>query len=246
VAQKQSIIGRIAQLTRANLNALIDQAEDPEKMLDQLIRDFTSSIAEAEDATATTIGNLRLLEQDKATDEAAVREWGAKAGAASAKADQLRSAGQSAEADRFDGLARFALKRQLEFEGEIAAAIPQIQSQTAVVDKLKTGLATMQERLAGLRRKRDELVARSASARAQSQVLEAVRSIDVMDPSSEVGRFEERVRREEARAQGQAELASSSMDAQFDSLDDLAVESDIEARLAALKGGGQAPALPAG
>jgi len=243
VAQKQSIIGRIAQLTRANLNALIDQAEDPEKMLDQLIRDFTSSIAEAEDATATTIGNLRLLEQDKSTDEAAVREWGAKAAAASAKADQLRAGEQSTEADRFDTLARFALKRQMEFEQEVASAIPQIQSQTVVVEKLKTGLSTMQERLEGLRRKRDELVARSASARAQSQVLEAVKSIDVLDPSSEVGRFEERVRREEARAQGQAELAASSIDAQFDTLESLSAEADVDARLAALKSGGQ-QALP--
>lgn len=243
MAQKQSIIGRIAQLTRANLNALIDQAEDPEKMLDQLIRDFTSSIAEAEDATATTIGNLRLLEQDKSTDEAAVREWGAKAAAASAKADQLRAGEQSTEADRFDTLARFALKRQMEFEQEVASAIPQIQSQTVVVEKLKTGLSTMQERLEGLRRKRDELVARSASARAQSQVLEAVKSIDVLDPSSEVGRFEERVRREEARAQGQAELAASSIDAQFDTLESLSAEADVDARLAALKSGGQ-QALP--
>ena len=69
MTQKQSIIGRIAQLTRANINALIDQAEDPEKTLDQLIPTLTSSIADAEDATATTIGNLRMLEADKVADE---------------------------------------------------------------------------------------------------------------------------------------------------------------------------------
>ena len=59
-----SILGRIGQLVRANVNALLDQAEDPEKMLDQLIRDFTENIREAEEAVAQTIGNLRLLEDD--------------------------------------------------------------------------------------------------------------------------------------------------------------------------------------
>ena len=65
---KQSIFGRIAQLTRANINGLLDQAEDPSTMLDQMVRDYTNSIAEAEEAVATTIGNLRLLEQDHAED----------------------------------------------------------------------------------------------------------------------------------------------------------------------------------
>ncbi len=57
MTEKQSILGRIAQLTRASINALLDRAEDPEKMLDQLIRDYTSSISEAEEAV-TSIGNL--------------------------------------------------------------------------------------------------------------------------------------------------------------------------------------------
>ena len=59
---KQSIFGRISQLVRANVNALIDQAEDPEKMLDQLVRDYSNSIADAESAIAQTIGNLRMQE----------------------------------------------------------------------------------------------------------------------------------------------------------------------------------------
>ena len=68
MAQKQSILGRIGQLARANINALLDRAEDPQKMLDQLVRDYTNSISEAEDAIAVTIGNLRLAEADHAED----------------------------------------------------------------------------------------------------------------------------------------------------------------------------------
>jgi phage shock protein A len=66
-----------------------------------------------------------------------------------------------------------------------------------------------------------------------------------MDPTSELSRFEEKVRRDEARAAGQAELAASSLDAQFDSLDDLAADADVEARLAALKSGQPAAIDPA-
>lgn len=239
MTQKQSIFGRIAQLTRANINALIDQAEDPEKMLDQLIRDFTNSIADAEDATAATIGNLRLLEADKAADDKAVAEWGAKAVAASQRADQLRAAGQSAEADRFDGLAKYALQSQISFEKEIEAALPQIAAQTEVVNKLKVGLDDMRIKLDQLRRKRDELVARSRAAAAQGQVMDALKNIDVLDPTSELSRFEEKVRRDEARVAGQQELAASSLDAQFESLEELAAQSEVEIRLAQLKGGGK-------
>src|ERR671918_420275 len=101
-----SILGRIGQLVRANINAMIDSAEDPEKMLDQIVRDFTNNIAEAEEAVAQTIGNLRLVEDDAREAREAVVEWGDKAAAASRRGDQLRSEGNSAEADRFDDLAR--------------------------------------------------------------------------------------------------------------------------------------------
>ncbi len=65
---KQSIFGRISTLVRANINAMIDQAEDPQKMLDQLVRDYTNNLADAEAAIAETIGNLRLLERDHQED----------------------------------------------------------------------------------------------------------------------------------------------------------------------------------
>src|SRR5918994_624770 len=101
---KQSIFGRISQLLRANINGLIDQAEDPKLMLDQIVRDFTNSIADAEAAIAETIGNLRLLEDDHREDVEASREWGEKAVAASRKGDELRSAGDAVDADKFDNL----------------------------------------------------------------------------------------------------------------------------------------------
>lgn len=236
MAQKQSILGRISQLAKANVNALLDKAEDPEKMLDQMIRDYTNSIAEAEQAVAQTIGNLRLAEADHAEDVAAAKEWGAKALAASQKADQLRGAGQAAEADRFDQLAKVALSKQISAENEAKAEAPVIASQSEVVEKLKTGLVQMKAKLSDLQGKRDELVARHRSAEAQSRVNDAVKSIDILDPTSELSRYEDKVRRIEAQVAGQNELAASSLDAQFEELEADSSQLEIEARLAELKG----------
>lgn len=243
---KQSIFGRISTLIRANVNALIDQAEDPQKMLDQLVRDYTNNIADAEAAIAETIGQLRLLERDTEEDRKAAAEWGNKALAASRKGDELRAAGDTAGADKFDNLAKVALQRQVQTENEIKAVEPQIQQQQVVVDKLKDGLNGMKQKLEQLKSKRNELVSRAKIAEAQNKVHDAVKSVDVMDPTSELGRFEEKVRRQESLAAGKAELASSSLDAQFESLEDVGELTEVEARLAALKSGGNGGAITAG
>ncbi|MGF3053761.1 PspA/IM30 family protein [Microbacterium sp. YY-03] len=236
---KQSIFGRISTLVRANINALLDSAEDPQKMLDQLVRDYTNSIADAESAIAETIGNLRLIERDHAEDVKAAGEWGNKALAASRKADELRAGGHTADADKFDNLAKIALQRQIGAETEAKQAEPTIASQTEVVDKLKDGLNGMKDKLEQLKNKRSELVARAKTAEAQSRVHDAVKSIDVLDPTSDLGRFEEKVRRQEAIAQGKQEIAASSLDMQFNELEDLGELTEVEARLAALKHGNQ-------
>ena len=234
MAEKQSILGRITQLAKANINALLDRAEDPQKMLDQLIRDYTNSIADAESAVAQTIGNLRLAEKDHAEDVAAAEDWGRKAQAASTKADQLRAAGDTAGADKWDNLAKVAIGKQIQFEGEAKESAPMIASQTEVVEKLKAGLNQMKEKLSDLKVRRDQLVARQKSAQAQAQVTDAISSINVLDPTSELSRFEDKVRRQEAMAQGKTELAASSLDAQFAELETDASQLEVEARLAAL------------
>ncbi|MEE1620340.1 PspA/IM30 family protein [Zafaria sp. Z1313] len=234
---KQSIFGRIAQLAKANINAMLDSAEDPQKMLDQMVRDYTNNIAEAETAVAQTIGNLRMLQQDYREDQENARDWGNKALAASRKADEFRGAGDDANAAKFDNLAKVAIQRQMQSEREARGAEPTIASQEEIVAKLKSGLDGMKGKRQELVSKRDELVARAKSAQAQTQVHDAIKSIDILDPTSEVSRFEEKIRREEARVIGQNELAASSLDAQFESLEDLGEQSEVEARLAALKAG---------
>lgn len=237
MADKQTVLGRITQLAKANINAVLDRAEDPGKMIDQLIRDYTSNIAEAEDAVAQTIGNLRLAEQDHAADLAAATDWGQKAAAASAKAEQLRTAGNALDADKFDNLAKLAIGKQLTAEREAADAEPLIASQSDVVLRLKDGLVAMKDKLSDLKTRRNALVARHKTAEAQTRVQGALSTFNVLDPTSEISRFEETVRREEANAAGQAEVAASSLDAQFGELKTSSENIEIETRLAALKAG---------
>jgi phage shock protein A len=234
----QSILGRIGQLVRANVNAMIDQAEDPEKMIDQLIRDFDSNMQEAEEAVAQTVGNLRLLEDDQREAQAAHAEWGAKAAAASRKADEMRGEGNGAEADRFDDLAKIALRRQLSFETQLTTFRSQIEQQTTLTNQLKDGLNKLRVKREDLVQKRDELVSRAKMAQAQVQVQTAVKNVSVMDPTSELSRFEERIRRQEAMARGMAEVSASSLEEQFADLDAEGNDMEVDARLAALKAQG--------
>jgi phage shock protein A len=233
---QQSILGRIAQMARANIHALLDAAEDPEKMLDQMIRDYIGNISEAEEAVAQTIGNLRVMEEDSREAAKTAGEWGAKAAAAAGKAKELRSSNPT-EADRFENLARVALKRQIAFEEQVEDLAAPIAQQTEVVSKLKSGLSGMHAKLEELKTTRDELVGRAKVAEAQAKVQDALKSISITDPTSELNRFEEKIRREEAKVAGMAEIAASSLDAQFESLDDVAEDIEVERRLAELNAG---------
>ena len=232
-----TILGRIGQLVRANVNAMLDGAEDPEKMLDQLVRDFTNNIAEAEEAVAQTVGNLRLLEDDYQEAQSAAVDWGDKARAASRKADESRAAGNTAEADRFTELAKIAIRRQISFENQVATFKTQIEQQTELTDQLKDGLNKLRLKREELVQKRDELVSRAKMAQAQGQVQQAMKSASIMDPTSELNRFEERIRRQEAQVRGMEEVSASSLDQQFADLESDEDEAEAKARLQALKTG---------
>jgi phage shock protein A len=230
-----SILGRMGQLVRANVNAILDSAEDPEKMLDQLIRDFTNNIAEAEQAVAQTVGNLRLLEDDAREAREASAEWLSKARAASDRAEVLRGQGNAAEADRFDNLAKLALRRQLSFDEQIKTFDTQIAQQTELTDQLKDGLNKLRVKREELVSKRDELVSRAKMAQAQMQVQQTLKDVSVLDPTSELNRFEEKIRRQEAMARGMAEVGTSSLEDQFAELESGEDDLEVEARLAELK-----------
>jgi phage shock protein A len=236
------ILGRVGNILRANINEALDNAEDPEKMIDQLVRDYTDNIQEAEQAVAQTVGNLRLAEDDLKRAQEEASEWGSKAQAAAAKASEFTGAGNPTEAARFDDLAKTALRQQISYENQAKGYQEQVTAQTTLTNQLKEGLNGMRAKLTELQTKRDELAARAKMAEAQRQVQESVASIDVMDPTSDLARYEEKIRQDEAMARGMAEVKGSSLESAFDALEDATADAEVEARLAALKSGGTAPA----
>lgn len=249
---KNSIFSRLFRIGKSNANAALDALEDPQKMLDQQVRDYTDNIAQAESAVAQTIGNLRMQEEDhkKAAQEAV--QWGNKALSASNKAEEFVAAGDAANAQKFNQLATMAIQRQMASEKTAANLEPAIVSQREIVEKLKTGLTTMKTKRQELVSKRDELVARARNAKTQGQMMDAVKALDMSDPTSEIARFETKIRSDEAKVRGAAELAASSLDSQFAALEDLGESTEVEARLASMKAGsnileeaGQAPAVEA-
>lgn len=232
---QHSIFGRIAQLARANINALLDQAEDPRTMVDQMVREYTSAISDAESAAAQAFGALCMMEADAREDQAAAQAWQMRAVEASERADEMREAGNVGEADRFDDLARVALRRQIDDEADARRLAETIAEQSEVVERLKDGLTQMQARLDQLRRKRDDLVRRAKTAEVRNRMRDTMRNVDILDPNSEIARFEEKIRREEARISGREELAASSLDAEFEGPGRLSSDAEVEARLAAMK-----------
>ena len=125
----------------------------------------------------------------------------------------------------------------MSFEGTAATLETQVAAQTELAEKLKDGLNKLRAKREDLVNKRDELVSRAKMAQAQTQVQASLKSVSVMDPTSEISRFEERIRRQEAQVRGREEVAASSLDEQFASLESDEDELEVEARLADLKSG---------
>jgi phage shock protein A len=241
---KHGIIGRVRQLARADVDAIISSAEGPRQMLDQLIRGYAANVAEAEQAIVQLTGNLRLAADDQQEDAWAVAAWGRKAEAASQDADELRAAGAAAEADRFDRLARAALSRQLIAENDVEIGLHIITAQRESIDMLSSGVGQLKTKLSGLKHRQAAMATGPDSARpgtarpggTRARLQDAITTIEIMDPSSEIALFEEQVRREEARAHGAEALPASALDAQFSALDEID-SAEIEERLKAVKAG---------
>jgi len=225
------VIDRVSRLVRANVNDLLDQAEDPEIMIDQILRDMESNIVDARKQVASMIAQEKELEFERDETQKLADAWGD-------KAQRAVDAGK-------DDLAREALRRQKDYGDNAALYEQQLQLQNQAVTKLKSQLSQLEAKYDQTRGQRDSLVARQKRARAQAQIAKSIGSADFssMDPTSDLDRMERKIRSQEATTAAMLEMQDDSIDAQFAELD---YDSDIEARLAALKGGKTAAAeIPA-
>jgi phage shock protein A len=214
------IFDRLSRLIRANVNDMIDSAEDPEKMLNQILRDMESAIPQARVQVQEMIAQEKLVEADQKEAQRLAIEWGNKA--------------QRAVAAGKDDLAREALRRKRDNEQNAQLYAEQLTTQEQVVAKIKDQLRQLEAKYQVTMSKRDTLLARHRAARATETVARSLSTFSPMDPSADLERMERKIRSREAKAAAMVEMESETLDAQFLELDD----PDIEAELAILKAGG--------
>ena len=209
-----ALLDRVATLVRANLNDLLDKAENPEKMLKQVILDMENQFMQVKTQVAIALADLHLLEKKKAENAEKHAEWMRKAELAVDKKD--------------DGLARAALERAMSFHQLDENLDQQIADQEAQVEALKAALKRLEVKLAEAREKVDLLIVRSRRART------ARRASDAEAPNGESHTFDRmrsKVRREEAINQAEGALGDD-VDLRFHVLER---EEKIESLLRELK-----------
>jgi len=219
------IIDRISQLARANVNDMLDRAEDPEKMLNQILRDMETNIRQAREQVAAMIAQEKEIGIDLAATRKLGSEWGA-------KAQRAVDAGK-------DDLAREALRRKRDNDENAAVYEAQLTTQQQTVAKLKQQLQALESKYQATMGQRDTLIQRQRRAKAQVQVAQSLSEFSPLDPTADLERMERKIRGSEAKAAALTELGDESFDAQFRELD---YDVDVEAELAQLKGGTTATA----
>ena len=212
------IFDRMNLLLRANINDLLNRAEDPAKMLDQILRDMEAALTDVRAQVAELVAQQRAIEADLQRATALRDEADAKA----------RAAVQAGN----DDLARQALRNKAEYQKSVAAYTEQLKTQQELVNRLKADLAELERKHDEASRRRDELIARARRAQAQQKAAEAGQKIDGFDPTSPLSQLEDQVRSQEAKAEAMEEVQKGSLDAQFEELE---ANAGVEDELAALK-----------
>lgn len=209
------IMDRLSRLIRANINYELDRAEDPEKMLGQILRDMQSSNATARAQTVAMIAQEKELEAELAHTRRLATEWGH-------KAEIAVSLGK-------DDLARQALRRKLDNEENGRVYEQQLNTQKQVVARLKDQLGQLEIKYQAMLSRRDVLVARQRLAAAQETVAKGLTSITETSAPAEMERMERKIRSQEARAIAMVELTDNSFDAQILSVDGPRIEAELQA-----------------
>jgi phage shock protein A len=213
-----ALLERVATLLRANLNDLIDRAEDPEKMVKQVILDMENQLMQVKTQVAISLADLHLLQKKR---EECAQE----------RDDYVRRA-ELALGKQNDALARAALERSLDAKKRFDAFDQQIADQKLQVEDLKIALQRLGGKLADARSKSELLIARHNRARTAGKVAEAQMEIDSDGASSTWNRLKHNVNRTEAITQARAELLGDNLNDQFAALEK---QDEIERLLADLK-----------
>jgi phage shock protein A len=232
-----SVFGRISKLISANINNLLDQAEDPELMVKELIRDMEESIIELRRETVRAVARQKQLEKQIQAAGDLTQELEQKAALALRKQDE--------------DLARRALGRKLHTERTREALARELEGAASVADRLKGDLARLEDQVQVARRKRDELIRRKRAAESQLRGQEASRrsaatlnaATDSMSRLTQTGQafesYAEQISQLEAEAEAAHEVLDCAIERELD-LQTLAEDNAIEEELQRLRQTGDA------
>jgi phage shock protein A len=213
-----ALLERVSTLVRANLNDLIDKAEDPEKMIKQVILDMQNQLLQVKTQVAIAIADQHLLENKRKENEEKIAEWMRKAELAVDK--------------KQDDLARAALLRMESYRELKDSFAQQVTDQQAQVENLKTALRQLQGKLAEAEGRADLLIAQQRRARAVNKASDAKLAMSDTSKLNTFDRMKRKVSSAEALGQAKAEIAADNVE---DRLAVLEKEDRIDQLLAELK-----------
>jgi len=201
---------RLKTVISSNINSLISKAENPEKMLNQMVIDMNEQLIESKKAVAMAIADEKKLEREMLENKAKADEWEKKAMLA-------------VRAGR-DDLAKEALLRKQEFEGYATQLAQQWDAQKQSVEKLKEALRQLQGKIEEANRKKNILVARAKRAEAQQRINQTMSSLSGNKSAFDTfERMERKVDEIEASAEATKELddatTGASLEKQFAQLE---------------------------
>ena len=187
------IFSRLAQLIRSNINDLISKSEDPEKMLNQVVLDMNNQLVEAKKQVAASIADEKRLAKQAEQELANSAEWERRAMMA------LRAGNED--------LAKEALNRKKEHDQLAQTFKDQWQKQKEAVEKLKTALRMLNDKIEEAKRKKNVLIARKKRAEAQKAIQETMSGLKDQSAFESFDRMAQKIDQIEAEAEAGEELA---------------------------------------
>ncbi|MDQ5825982.1 MAG: PspA/IM30 family protein [Chloroflexota bacterium] len=216
------VLERLSTLLRANINDMLDQAEDPEIMLSQILRDMEGELQQARSQVAEMMAQERIVRDDLQAERD--------------KAQHMEERAMHYVGQGNDTLAREALKRKSDADANAEVLQQQLNAQSEMVGRLRSQLDALQDKYQQALNNRDALIARHRRVRTQQQMTNTARNLDVTDYSSDLSRMEQRIRMAEARSDADRQLQADADGEDVDSVFDTTERNArIDDQLAALK-----------
>lgn len=220
-----SIFSRFSTMIKSNINDLISRAENPEKMLNQVIVDMRDQLAKAKREVAGAIADERKLKGQLEAEAKQTRDWEQRA--------------MLAVREGRDGLAKQALMRQQEHAERAASLDNAWRAQAGETEKLKTALRQLNDKIEEAKRKRNLLLAKQKRAQAQRRIHQTMSGLSDTSALDAFNRMAEKIEAQERRSLAEAELAESlsgdTLESEFVRLEAGAGGADVQSRLEALK-----------